>query len=779
MANMNPSKDSDYWLAQPADGWMDAIPVGNGRIGAMVFGGTSRERLALNHENLWRGCTRDRTISPQCQHLPEIRQAFFDKRWIDGNELASRYLSGHSRRTQPYQPMGDLLLEMPGHEAAVDYSRSLNLADGICSVRYRVGTVTFCREVFASAEHNVLVLRISADAAAAITGTVALTAAPSLGGEYPWSDGCDVGFRAYYLEGIASAAQARILARGGTMRNGNGAKATVEKADEVTILLALATDYSQGEPKDWCRRHLASVPADYAALRAAHVHEHRSYYQRVTLDLGGDPQLAHQPLNQRINRMRGGQDDPGLLALYFNFGRYLLISSSRRCEQPANLQGIWNDNPKPPWDSDFHLDINLQMNYWPAEVCNLSDCASPLFEWVMRCLPQAQRYARDLYNCRGVLFGLQTDIWDRPSPEAPGWDVWTGAAAWLAEHFWWHYEYTLDRAFLQYKAYPFLKAIAEFYEDFLVRDDLGRLVTVPSQSPENLFVGGANPVSLCFAATMDLLLIREVLGNCLRASEILGVDEPLRPVWRRILEELAPFQIGRHGQLQEWLEDFEEAEPGHRHFSHLLGVFPGEMMTGEELPEFYRAARVSLERRLAYGSGQTGWSAAWSCALWARFCEGGRAEEGLRKLLAHHTTPSLLDLHPPNIFQIDGNFGATAAMAEMLVQSHGGVIRLLPALPAAWSSGRVTGLKARGGFELDITWRDGLLTEARLHNRLGQACKLWWHDLSEQPRAMALSIGNKVLPLTLDDRGYAVLPVEAGPVITLRQDHAADPCRKS
>jgi alpha-L-fucosidase 2 len=478
------------------------------------------------------------------------------------------------------------------------------------------------------------------------------------------------------------------------------------------------------------------------------------------LDLGNVPEAETLPLNARLERMRAGEADPGLIALYFQFGRYLLLSSSRRCDQPAQLQGIWNEELRPPWESDFHHDVNIQMNYWPAEVCNLAECAEPLFNYIWRAVPQSQKAARDLYDCGGIVMCLQTDVWDRATPESPGWDIWTGAAPWLAEHLWWRWEYTRDETFLRQQVYPFYRLIAEFYSDYLVRDEQGRLVPVPSQSPENYFVGGAEPVSLTIGATMDLLFIRETFTRCLEAGKLLGLDEEIYPVWEGILSDIPPFQIGKHGQLQEWLEDFEEAEPGHRHFSHLVGVYPSETMTPHQLPDFYNAARVSLERRLAAGGGHTGWSRAWTAALWARFGDKDQAYEHLVHLITDFATDSLLDLHPPRIFQIDGNFGGTAALAEMLLQSHEGLLRLLPTLPAQWPNGSVSGLRGRDGFTINITWYNGVLAEARITSTLGHVCRVAGTYVVTQPDGTA--------PATLrHENGVTEWPTQVGHIYTL------------
>lgn len=709
-------KEFPLWWREPAARWLDATPIGNGRLGGMVFGGLAQERIALNHENLWRGMTRNLPHPAVSQHLPELREALLAGRWLEAGELANRHFCQPDLHIDPYQPLGDLRLDLPGHETADDYRRELDLAAGVVTVAYRLGGIPHRRECFASAVHGALIVRLGAGRSGCITATVALNRTPDPDCSVShWSRADGIGFTGRFKEGVVFAAEARLLVRGGRVRPAPAGAVEIENADEVLVALTAGTDYADPDPAAACRARLAAIPEDAGLLRELHEAEHRSFVGRVSLDLAHDPALDVLSTDERLARVRAGAGDPGLTAQYFQFGRYLLAASSRpSTDQPANLQGLWNESLRPPWNSDFHLDVNLQMNYWPAEVCNLSDCAEPLFRFLRRMMPAARQAARDAFGCRGIYMLGAGDIWPRTALGAPGYDPWTGALAWLAQHLWWRYEFSLDRGFLRDQAYPFLKEVALFYQDFLVRDSRGRLVTVPSQSPENPFAGGSKPASLCVAATMDLLLIREVMERCLQASQLLDTDAAMRPAWQAILDDLPPYQTGRHGQLQEWLEDFDEVDPGHRHLSHLIGVFPGDAMTPERQPEAYRAMRTALERRCAAGSGQSGWSAAWIACLWARFNDGDQAEAYLQRLLAKHTAPSLLDLYPPEIFQIDGNFGGTAAVAEMLVQSHEGVIRLLPALPAAWPAGRVRGLRARGGWELDIAWEDSAVAEAVL-----------------------------------------------------------------
>jgi alpha-L-fucosidase 2 len=499
-----------------------------------------------------------------------------------------------------------------------------------------------------------------------------------------------------------------------------------ESADEALILLSIATDHETKDPQGFSVKQIDRVLKSYdgySSIANAHIQEYQKLFNRVSISLAG-PDRSYLPINERFSQYASGEYDPGLSALFFQYGRYILLSSSGTGGLPSNLYGIWTESLRPPWSADFHHDINLQHYYWPAEVTNLQECAEPLFDYLDRCVPAARIAARNLYGCDGIFIPLTTGAWCRCLKTEPGgtdlrierggWDEWTAAAAWLAHHYWLHYEYGGDLDFLHTRAYPFMKDVALFYEDFLVPDPrsgsshFGRLVTVPSVSPENSFEGGTRPLSIGIGSTSDFEFIYDVLTHCIKASEILNVDEDKRHTWTKILENIPPLQIGKYGQLQEWLEDYEEPEPSHRHVTHLFGIYTGDQITIEETPELAKAACASLERRLEHGGGG---GLTPGTGIYARLREGDLAEKYLREKYMRFTSGET----PP---------AGAAQIAEMLLQSHGGQIRILPALPKAWADGYIKGLRARGGFEVDIAWKEGKITETTIHSKTGGVCRI-------------------------------------------------------
>jgi alpha-L-fucosidase 2 len=718
------------WYKTPAADWSQALPVGNGRLAGMVYGGPADEQIQLNEESIYAGKRMDRNNPAARKSIPDIRRLLLDGKVKEAEELAEKDMLAIPRRQPPYEPLGDLRLHFDGIDAKSieNYQRSLDLYDGIASVAFDSAGVQYTREVFASYPDHAIVLHLEASRGGALNFTVSLTRSVDATTTLEPSIANTIVLNGVALpppgksyagdpkEGAQFAGAVRIYADGKVLPSDNTYK--VRDSKEVTLILTAATNVWGLDAGQRCRQLLRDATThQYTDLLSRHKADFRELATRVSLSLGDDSANA-MPTDELLMKAAAGGDDRALVALYFAYGRYLLQSSSREDSMPANLQGKWNKDFDPSWGSKYTININTEMNYWPAEVCNLGETVDALYHLLLRMQANGQDTAHKMYGTNGFVAHHNTDIWadTQPIDGVPS-GIWPMGAAWLTLSLWDHYEYSGDMLYLRERAYPLMRNAATFILDNLFDDGKGHLVSGPSLSPENrYFTPDHQKASLDVSPTMDVEIITGLFRRVIEGAKKQDVDAPLVEELQTALKKLMPLQVGRYGQLQEWRNDYEEVEPGHRHLSHLFAVYPSNEIN-PSTPELYKAARVSLERRLANGGGGTGWSRAWVVCLWATFGEGNKADDSLRVLFSKSTWPNLFDLHPPEIFQIDGNLGATAGIARMLIdRNSAGVLQLLPALPSTWKEGRVTGLRAKGGLTVDIAWRNGLITEATIHS---------------------------------------------------------------
>ncbi|WMI66212.1 glycoside hydrolase family 95 protein [Aestuariibaculum sp. YM273] len=736
MLKVSGQNELKLWYDKPAEIWNEALPLGNGRLGAMVFGDPAVERLQLNEETIWAGSPNSNAHEKALVALPKVRQLIFEGRYKEAQDLATSDIRSQTNNGMPYQTFGSVYVSFPGHQNYSNYYRDLNIENATAKVKYTVDGVEYTREILTAFGDDVIVVKLSANKPGMITFNTFMNSPFDKTLTTTEDNQITLAGETSTVEGTRGKVkfQGRMTAKhdGGQVSVKNGI-ISVEKANEVTLYISIATNFVNY--KDISADYIAkskgfldkAITKDFQTIKEAHVKYYQKFFNRVSLDLGKS-KVANDPTEIRIKKF-DSQFDPELAALYFQFGRYLLISCSQPGGQPANLQGIWNDMLFPPWESKYTMNINAEMNYWPSELTNLSEMHEPFIQLAREVAETGKETAKIMYNANGWVLHHNTDIWRITGPiDMAASGMWPTGGAWLCQDLWERYLYTGDTEYLK-EIFPIMKGAAQFFLDFMITDpNSGYLVIVPSNSPENTHGGEDGKSTITAGTTMDNQLIFDLFTNIMRATDILSEDKGFAKELQIALDKMAPMQIGQYGQLQEWLIDWDDPEDHHRHVSHLYGLFPSNQISPNRTPELFQAAKTSLEFR---GDESTGWSMGWKVNLWARLLDGDHAYKLLQDQLhlvtpeqrkGGGTYPNMLDAHQP--FQIDGNFGCTAGIAEMLMQSHEGAIQLLPALPSVWKEGAIKGLKTRGGYELDMSWNSNRVSELKITASKDGNCRL-------------------------------------------------------